>query len=378
MIRTFHPVGQGAFYAEMHEYNGGTFTIVYDCGSGIGNNTPKIVESEIKKTFNLTQGKKHVIDVLFISHFHADHINGIKFLKDCCEIKTVVIPLLKPKAKKLTKLYNLIEKNFSETEIFDNPSIYFAESTKIIEIEEGNENENQIEINSDNKIEISNIQSQSTKSGTIFTFDKIADWYFIPYNYKQDELVNIFEDYLLIKYKIDINNIVTIDDILKYKYELRKAYKFVNKNLNNNSLILYSGKITSNKLKINFSTKCLHFKKSISQVKALKLIRILQNTQSGCLYTGDIDLNQNNIVNNIKRHYINFLPYIGTIQIPHHGSKLSFNPDIIVKTNVHAIVSYGENTYGHPSKYVLHDLCLKKILVHHVTSISISKYEQHN
>lgn len=370
MIRTFHPVGQGAFYTE----DFGNFTIVYDCGSGKGSQTPIVIEKEIKKTFE----KDHVIDVLFISHFHADHINGIDFLKSHCIIKCVIIPLLSPQAIVLTKIYNLLEKNYSETEIIDNPSGYFGEGTTIIRIEEGNNNENSINIDSESQIDLSGATETNYPSGTIFTTAKIIDWYYIPFNYRQDELIQLFEAYLLTNYNISLEDIKTIDDILEYKSNLRNAYQSVNKNLNNNTLILYSGKRLSNKLKLNIPHKCLNFQNPICQIRTLKLIRILQQTQSGCLYTGDIDLNQNNIVTEIKHHYSDFLPFIGTIQIPHHGSHLSYNSDLFEKTIVHAIVSYGENTYGHPSECVLHYLCLKRILVHHVTSLSISKYTQHN
>ena len=85
--RTFHPVGFGAFYTEQHTQNGKNAIIVYDCGSrtkGVD------LESYIK---GLKFSPK-VIDILFISHFHADHINGIPFLKKYFTIKKVVIPYI--------------------------------------------------------------------------------------------------------------------------------------------------------------------------------------------------------------------------------------------------------------------------------------------
>ena len=36
--------------------------------------------------------KDSTIDVLFISHFHADHVNGIKLLAEKYKIKYVVLP----------------------------------------------------------------------------------------------------------------------------------------------------------------------------------------------------------------------------------------------------------------------------------------------
>ena len=83
MTRTFHAIGQGAFYTEKFE-NG--FTIVYDCG---GQNK-KFIVNKIQEVFQ----KNEKIDILFISHFHNDHINGVDFLLEYCDVKKVVLPFL--------------------------------------------------------------------------------------------------------------------------------------------------------------------------------------------------------------------------------------------------------------------------------------------
>ena len=75
--RTFYPVGQGAFYVEEFKlYDGSTFTIVYDCGSTTLE--PKDFEAKIEVFFRDRQDYvrkwPYQIDILFISHFHADHI----------------------------------------------------------------------------------------------------------------------------------------------------------------------------------------------------------------------------------------------------------------------------------------------------------------
>ena len=64
MIRTFHPVGQGAFYSERHS----NFNIVYDCGT----TSPRRARRVVEKAF-----KDEVVDILFISHFDSDHISSI-------------------------------------------------------------------------------------------------------------------------------------------------------------------------------------------------------------------------------------------------------------------------------------------------------------
>ena len=71
--RKFHPVGFGAFYTECHEFGGREINVVYDCGTLKGET---FIEGCIRKQF---PKDKTVIDILFISHFHKDHINGVPF-----------------------------------------------------------------------------------------------------------------------------------------------------------------------------------------------------------------------------------------------------------------------------------------------------------
>jgi hypothetical protein len=83
MIRTFHPVGQGAFYTEQHLLeNGSVFTVVFDCGSGkrISNN----MQTRISNSFRI----ETVIAVLFISHILSLHI-PLYHIDD--DIKSIVV-----------------------------------------------------------------------------------------------------------------------------------------------------------------------------------------------------------------------------------------------------------------------------------------------
>ena len=87
VVRTIHPVGQGAFYSEtLHrpEINNDKH-IVYDCGVLPYSSR---LEEEIKNF--LPDGS--TIDIMFISHFHADHVNGLKLLSRKYKIKNVVLP----------------------------------------------------------------------------------------------------------------------------------------------------------------------------------------------------------------------------------------------------------------------------------------------
>lgn len=86
MIRSFLPVGQGAFYCERFRdlLEDKSINMVYDCGSSNGK---VVIEREIAKSFR----KGETIHALFISHFHDDHINGIPFLMKHCNVENIYI-----------------------------------------------------------------------------------------------------------------------------------------------------------------------------------------------------------------------------------------------------------------------------------------------
>lgn len=81
--RIIHPVGQGAFYSEMlwNRYDGKERTVVYDCGSGNSKEIPKGFYQELdwhRAPHDDEQNRKPPIDILFISHFDAGHVHGVK------------------------------------------------------------------------------------------------------------------------------------------------------------------------------------------------------------------------------------------------------------------------------------------------------------
>ena len=82
LTRTIHPVGQGAFYSESLSSESSSqpfFTAVYDCGG----------KAQCRKT---EIGKISGLDILFISHFHDDHISGVKSLLERYPQANVYIP----------------------------------------------------------------------------------------------------------------------------------------------------------------------------------------------------------------------------------------------------------------------------------------------
>ena len=350
LIRTFHPIGQGAFYTERYNFRKDDFTIVYDCGSLTFRE--KKMEKRIKSTFP----KNHSIDILFISHFHADHINGIEILAKHCKIKKVIMPLIDDQAKILVKVANLIGANFSDTRLIDSPEDIFGD-IPIIRIDSTEINPNFDGVSLDNPTDISKIGSSTiNQSGIVFTPISGVDWFFIPFNYKHGERKNQFVDALK-THGLTFDKIDTINKINKNKDNIIKAYNKVDGDLNENSMILYSGKNSDDPI------HCFDYNHHLYLHRHFHL-----NFQSGCLYMGDIDLNAPNIVSDIEAKLRPLLPYIGTLQVPHHGSIHNFNNSIVLKSIHCAIFSYGTtNSFGHPSDRVIGNIISNNIYPHHVT-----------
>lgn len=113
MIRRFNPVGQGAFYTEQFEIH----TVVYDCGSsseaaGKATNRSLLIQREIQNTFR----GNSVIDKVFISHLHFDHVNGLKDLFEHCQVIQVYLPYLTPSQKAIHLLDLSVSANKTQSQ----------------------------------------------------------------------------------------------------------------------------------------------------------------------------------------------------------------------------------------------------------------------
>lgn len=89
--RTQFPVGEGLFHAGLLSSGSGErLTYVYDCGSQQMFATQRAAAiAEYRDRIG-----DWPLDVLFLSHAHADHVNGVPDLLDALEVGTIVIPLL--------------------------------------------------------------------------------------------------------------------------------------------------------------------------------------------------------------------------------------------------------------------------------------------
>ena len=90
----FHPVGQGLFYSGRIN----DFHFVYDCGTVSRKKYMNAaIDAYVRALGRNGQRNRKPLDMLVISHFHGDHMNGVKdLLKRTKGVKEVVLPYLHP------------------------------------------------------------------------------------------------------------------------------------------------------------------------------------------------------------------------------------------------------------------------------------------
>lgn len=367
VTRTIQPVGQGGFYTEIFEIPNqegkiSTHCVVYDCGSATRAEPIRTIESALFDDDRLD------IDILFISHFDDDHVNGLAELSKKHRIKRIVIPQIQgyewyyvledsikrgtyqPRGNLIKSFLNSIRNETSQDEI------------QIIEI---------APIDSEERPDRNNYYAQSINeldyqkfwpSGLVlYPFEKELGWIYIPVNTLDLNKINSLKRKLAPFFDAELDP--TIWDnlsgdkcakvISEHRSTINDIYKEVFGSSNASSMCLYSGldsvNLQSESNIHNGSWQfcyCRHY-----------WCRSKENSEA-CLYTGDSNLNDPKLRNTLICLLHQHIRRIGLIQIPHHGSVHNSSNNAFYELCEDALpllfVSYGcYNRYGHPSTRLL-------------------------
>lgn len=345
VTRTIHPVGQGGFYTETFKTGSVNHTVVYDCGG----NRKKWMEEYLNKYLHRTYSEnKKKIDAVFISHLHADHINGLEYLLDNADVKLLILPQLTEDmvfealvynecysvAGDVTRLVlNLLRAgangNYGETRVIQ---VYPVTPEDRIDTE--NERGGQ------NLADPCNVKKE-IESGTCFYFNSM--WMFIPFNPpfrgKKEGFASALKETLGVTSDITIR---TLPDLIKGKIDLCKSLyeDYFGKNHNSYSMTLFSGTSDPKRFKMINPSWCCPFDYSCC-------LHNLRYISPNCLYTGDFE--PHHYVGELIRFYRPMWETIHSIQVPHHGSRKNFDPRLY-KNALMAFVSVGErNRHRHPN-----------------------------
>ena len=275
--RILHPVGQGAFFTEQFLDENGTsvLNVVYDCGSFTSQ--PNLVEYEIRNTFE----KNAHIDLLFISHFDEDHVNGLMTLQNKTKIDKdtkVIIPFKYP------YLLMVMDDDYPTLARF--VMRMFNIGAQVIGVDDGI-NENRL----GEPIDIDRLDGNITLGGkNVIRLDKVL-WYYYPFP----------------------------NEILTKRKELRDIYKTIGKTkggvtrINVNALFMLSFPAVD----ITYNTNIWH------------QINLIGGAVPTCFYTGDSNLKGNGY-DEVKKMVTDILDIyskgtkVSMMQVPHHGSDKCF------------------------------------------------------
>lgn len=361
MIRSFLPVGQGAFYCE--QFGGKCLdtrlNIIYDCGSATDMN---YVKHQIDTNFE----QDEIVHAVFLSHLDADHINGIPYLLRYCRVQKIFFPLLTQKDRMLIKLSNMVngKTNFSFVDSFmENPYLFFERfdiprdrQPRLYQIADDSQDYNNIDavlLRSG-----SNVRDEIFTEGDVIRY-QLKGWRYIPYNFRQNERIRQLEMALYDRMGERLSN-ADVCDIWKRgtnkdREIIKAAYKSVKGSFNTNSMTLYSGNGDEVSRQYLLHRTCLRSRCPGNSYPA------------GCLYTGDYDASGKDKWVKLRKAYDTYWDNIGCVQIPHHGSRHNYNRELAT-CNANFVISAGRtNRYQHPHGLVVKDLLLHQRDVYLVT-----------
>lgn len=387
MRRRFLPIGQGAFYCEQFSNHSdyisegdNRINVIYDCGSLSG---ISLLHKRIENCFN--PGEK--IHALFLSHFDEDHVNGLKHLLKHYRVEHIFFPLLTKEDKALIHLQYLVNNAFADEYSF---WLRFAlEPLETIEqmeldytptlhpVRSEDESDENVEFHDMPESFHQNRYVRIVRSGEN-VFDIVCgsaeethsihelNWLYIPFHFREKTRRNILKESL-------IENLGTCDpeellDLLKskpsYFAEIKKAYSKIPGGFNTNSMTLFSG----------IKAEC--FAQFLTRSEC-PCVGCYFPMKPGILYMGDYDASGRQKWQQLQRAYEEYAPYIGCIQVPHHGSKYNFNIRLLDSTSCQAyVISAGlNNRYEHPDGDVVKQIILSGKYLGIVTEQSWSEID---
>lgn len=344
-LRTLHPVGQGAFYTEVFKREDGTlFTVVYDCGTETDSSILEAQIDEFKK--EITQ-----IDLLFISHFHRDHISGLDKLLDGIPVIKTVIPMLPEQILTLARVQNLLQYKkeaidtddiIKELYLSDETSGRFGDLTVIEPLDYS-------DLSGEEKNDVLGQGKRARNGSSVGGFESL--WEYVPFNsvsIPDRRAIDFIEGLKHIPGALDDGCKLNVSKIIRgCRTKVKELYGKVMKGADEN---LYTMTVESRP------------SESLAMGSDPNVVR-----EARCLYTGDFDSVGNGSLWNRFTTVYDY-PGIGTVQIPHHGSRHNWRQEFLNGDPRRFFISVGTtNTYHHPDFWVVKDVCDAKSHVDVIT-----------
>lgn len=437
-VRVQHPVGQGFFHTgTVEDSSGGELKYVVDCGAMARYAAAR--DREVDQIIRSWANTKP-IDFLFVSHAHADHINGIPRLLDVdsgLRVDTIVLPLLDeeerliafartssedPTAASSTFYRDFIAEPVTALERFQPAQILFVESGQGDgrapfsgqdgpdgRDPGGTDQANRQEHNwklvgrgvlrqvdtppaarSGAETAASDGRTVRTSAmpdtlGVIVPFEDDQQWLLVTY---VDPMVTAERGrFLRGLAKILGTTVPTLKRKLQdpaylrqllttRESELRQAYAGVESDLNLTTLCLYSG-VKPPPLTHRTHKPRQDYPLYWGRFGRLRLHGTLLH-RTGWLGTGDAQLKHMGRRTRLFEHYGALLNVVQTMTLPHHGSEHNFSAEVLTHVQPEYLVAAADkfSKWRHPGTGVVQAAASSGRTVSTVTSSEASRVEE--
>lgn len=331
IVRNHYPVGQGFFSSQQISYGDEKYTCVYDCGS-----VSKRGSSLLDKYIGDLKKTTDTIDLLVLSHFDYDHINGVKKLVERFNIRNIVIPYLST----FEKLLLLVGKNVPLNHRAMQTDLYF-----LAYLIDGEDN-NFLRRIEEGRMEVISSRSEVTPvpirlvdgklsaqiDGRYRPFWEFAYFSIPPGNGSEKSLLRNFKKCLKCQNLYDDIKNNNIQSIYKNRSKIKDAYKCAVREIpeanksdvwNSSSLILYSGPPKDSCRYRSYGPYCYYGPYDY----------VAPARRSSCclgwLGTGDARLEEPKNVDALERKLDWRSGLVHTITVPHHGSDNNWSSKFI-------------------------------------------------
>jgi len=388
----YRPIGQGLFFTGKfkHVSSRKSFTMVYDCGHSTYSTNASYIDAEIDEFASEIEDK---IDMLVISHFHADHVNKIsELLKKCNGAREVFLPYLSEEDKYLYLIDNLFDGNSNKESIrsFINDPVSFLKELKVDRInfihhndkpdDSGNsatdpkpfEDNPEFKFSLYKRLDDNNeIQEADKQENVHHHYDTgyielNHFWQFKFFNKKLDvSLLSNFKTELKSLLKTpndptqdDITNALSSSRITIQNLKLIYVKVFGSTKLNDTSmLLLNTPKSPKSEIAICNCQKKLNNRHHLRYLCCNNRYRYIRHINNySFLLTGDIKLNDSCSDELVSKWGQTTLDQIRILQIPHHGANQYLTNDALNRFGGlnFGVINYGlGNQYSHPSKHTI-------------------------
>ena len=389
--RIIHPAGHGAFFTErIKEDEQKDIIVVYDCGCR-ETDEMRLLKKEVSGFFSPGE----TIDILFISHFDSDHVNGLK--------------LLLPYMTKDTKLVMPFSYEYLYIPISSSVMMEMGNALNALHEELGDICECWVKYSDGNPEGPQGervTDYRELKDGMIESGSRIGavnshsvpfryKWIYVPFNLYDDKSYrDKFRSEVSKKMGVPVASLRPTDLDQKAIERLRNIYKSIgvhpidtpnpktnkangSKNINENSLVVLS-KSTTYTCELWSNTYCCI--RTVPCCYRCYEDCSIDGCDGSCLYTGDSNFGSRPKVDMLRRKLHDYTDApVNLFQLPHHGSRQYYCMSLLTDYDlfVSMFVNCGEYDFRQGSfPKLLEDATIARRNATLVTGKKICRVEQ--